>query len=166
MANPSRRDAPCQKASARSNRIAQSIVPDHGCSPDFCQFLHRPNILCFLPSEGPRPRGFGHSEFGVAIENVSHRGCFTEKILDCFLLKTIPFYWGCSNISDFFNPEGIIKFDNLDDLIYISNQLNDKYYKSKEKVIKENWVEAQKYVDYEQNICNQIENVFKLNNII
>jgi hypothetical protein len=109
---------------------------------------------------------FGHSEFGVAIENVSHRGYFTEKILDCFLLKTIPLYWGCSSIANFFNPEGIIKFDNVDDLIYISNQLNDKYYKSKEKVIKENWLEAQKYVDYEQNICNQIENVFKLNSII
>jgi hypothetical protein len=45
--------------------------------------------------------------FGVAIENVSHRGWFTEKILDCFLLKTIPIYWGCSNIEDYFNPKGI-----------------------------------------------------------
>ena len=40
---------------------------------------------------------FGDSQFGVVIENTSHRGYFTEKILDCFLLKTIPIYWGCSN---------------------------------------------------------------------
>jgi len=37
---------------------------------------------------------FGDSMFGIAIENFSHRGFFTEKILDCFLLKTIPIYWG------------------------------------------------------------------------
>jgi hypothetical protein len=41
---------------------------------------------------------FGDSQYGIAIENFSHRGFFTEKILDCFLLKTIPIYWGCSNI--------------------------------------------------------------------
>lgn len=109
---------------------------------------------------------FGFSEFGVAIENVCHRGYFSEKILDCFLMRTIPFYWGCSNIDQFFNTDGIIKFNNIDDLIYIANQLDQNYYKSKEKVIKENWIKAQEYVDYEQNIANRIDEVFKLNNII
>ena len=33
---------------------------------------------------------FGNSQYGVAIENTSHRGYFTEKILDLLLLKTIP----------------------------------------------------------------------------
>ena len=66
---------------------------------------------------------FSDSQFGVIIENISSRGYFTEKILDCFLLKTIPFYWGCSNIGDFFDIEGVITFNNVDDLIYISNNL-------------------------------------------
>ena len=109
---------------------------------------------------------FGDSMFGVAIENTSHRGYFTEKILDCLLLKTIPIYWGCSNIGDFFNIEGIIKFENIDDFIYISNQLTDKYYDSKKKIITENYNLALKYVDYEHNISNTIINIFKHNNLI
>lgn len=44
---------------------------------------------------------FGKNMFAVAIENTNHRGYFTEKILDLFLLRSIPIYWGCSNIGDF-----------------------------------------------------------------
>ena len=109
---------------------------------------------------------FGDSMFGVAIENFSHRGFFTEKILDCFLLRTIPMYWGCSNINDFFNQEGIIKFDTPDDFIYICNNLNEEYYHSKKEIIEENYQKALQYVNYEQNMANQIIEIFKLNNLI
>jgi hypothetical protein len=109
---------------------------------------------------------FGDSMFGIAIENFSHRGFFTEKILDCFLLKTIPIYWGCPNIGDFFNKEGIIKFGDTDDFIYITNKLTDEYYDSKKQIIEDNYQLALKYVNYEQSIVNKITEIFKLNNLI
>ena len=109
---------------------------------------------------------FGDSMFGVAIENFSHRGFFTEKILDCFLLKTIPIYWGCSNIHDFFNKDGIIKFEEADEFIYITNNLNENYYHSKKDIIEENYQKALQYVNYEQNIIDKIKEIFKLNNLI
>ena len=109
---------------------------------------------------------FGDSQYGIAIENFSHRGFFTEKILDCFLLKTIPFYWGCSNIGDYFNTEGIIVFDNVDDFIYKANQLDEKYYESKKEIIDKNWKLALDYVDYEQNIVNTITQILRHNKLI
>jgi hypothetical protein len=109
---------------------------------------------------------FGDTQFGVAIENFAHRGWFSEKILDCFLLKTIPMYWGCSNIGDFFNIDGIIKFGEADEFIYISNQLTDNYYNSKKDIIEENYQLALQYVNYEQSIINKIIEIFKLNNLI
>lgn len=109
---------------------------------------------------------FSDSQFNVAIENTQHRGYFTEKILDCFLLKSIPIYWGCSNIGDYFNEDGIITFTSVDDVIYKINNLNEDYYKSKKEVIEENYQTALKYIDYEQNIVNYIEKVFKLNELI
>jgi len=109
---------------------------------------------------------FGDSMFGIAIENFPHRGYFTEKILDCFLLKTIPIYSGCSNIGDFFNKEGIIEFGNVDDFIYISNQLTEEFYISKKHIIEENYQLALQYVDYEQNIINKIKGIFNLNQLI
>jgi hypothetical protein len=109
---------------------------------------------------------FGDSQFGVVIENTSHRGYFTEKILDCLLLKTIPLYWGCSNIGDYFDIDGIIPFNNVDDLIYISNNLTEEFYESKKEIINKNWKLALEYVHYEQNIVNTITNIFKHNNLI
>jgi hypothetical protein len=109
---------------------------------------------------------FGKVQFGVCIENTSHRGYFTEKIIEMFLLKTIPIYWGCSNIGDFFNKEGIITFDNVDDVIYKINNLDEDYYTSKKDIIEENYKKALQYINYEKNITNKIEEIFKLNNLI
>jgi len=109
---------------------------------------------------------FGNSQYGVAIENFSHRGYFTEKILDCLLLKTIPIYWGCSNIGDYFDIDGIITFNNVDDLIHIVNNLDEDYYESKKEIIDKNWKLALEYVNYEQNITNTVIEIFKLNKII
>jgi len=109
---------------------------------------------------------FGNSMFGVAIENTSHNGYFTEKILDCFLLKTIPVYWGCSSITNFFEQDGIITFDNVDDLIVKVNKLDESYYNDRLNVIEENYNRALSYVNYEQNIVDAITEIFKLNNLV
>ena len=109
---------------------------------------------------------FGGSQFGVAIENTNHRGYFTEKILDLFLLKTMPIYWGCSNIGDFFNPYGIFECSNVDDIIYIVNSLDETTYENYKHAIEENYQTALKYVDYEQNIVDYITNLFEENGIL
>jgi hypothetical protein len=108
---------------------------------------------------------FGNSMFGIVIENFSHRGYFSEKILDCFLMKTIPVYWGCSNIYDYFFGPGFLKFENVDDLIYISNILTPEVYESRKEAIEHNYQTALNYVNYEQSIINKIEEIFKLNNL-
>jgi hypothetical protein len=104
--------------------------------------------------------------FGVAIENTQHNGYFTEKILDCFLQKTIPIYWGCSDITDVFDPKGIITFTSVDDAIRKINKLDKEYYWSRQSVIDENYSRALQYVDYEQNVYNKIEEIFKFNKVI
>jgi len=109
---------------------------------------------------------FGDAQFGVTIENTSHRGYFTEKIMELFLFKTIPIYWGCSNIGDFFNIDGIIMIDNIDDAIHKINSLDKDYYNSKKDAIEENYQKALQYINYEQNIADKIIGIFKLNNLI
>jgi hypothetical protein len=109
---------------------------------------------------------FGNSMFGVAIENTSHNGYFTEKILDCFLLKTIPVYWGCSSITNFFEQDGIITFSNIDDLIVKVNQLDETYYNDRLDIIEKNYNSALLYVNYEQNIVNALTQIFEINSLI
>jgi hypothetical protein len=109
---------------------------------------------------------FGNPMFGVAIENTQHNGYFTEKIIDCFLQKTIPVYWGCSDIDKFFNPEGIITFTSVDDLICKVNNLDEKYYHNRLIAINENYELAIQYIDYPKNIYNKVVEIFKFNNLI
>ena len=110
---------------------------------------------------------FAPSQYGVAIENTQHRGYFTEKILDLFLLKTIPIYWGCSNIRDFFNPQGIIYITSVDEAIHkINNVLDADYYNKVLPAIEENHKKALKYVDYEQNIVDYITKIFTENGLL
>ena len=84
---------------------------------------------------------FGDSMFGIAIENTSHNGYFTEKILDCFATGTIPVYMGTKKVAEYFNPDGIIFFDGTFDV----NTLTEELYQSKMEAIKDNYDRVQKY---------------------
>ena len=83
--------------------------------------------------------------FSVAIENSRDDNFFTEKILDCFATGTIPVYYGCSNIDEYFNKDGII---NLSEEFEVS----DEIYYSKMDAIKDNfervkqWENAEDYI--------------------
>lgn len=46
--------------------------------------------------------------FSIVIENNAIDNYFTEKLLNCFAVGTVPIYLGCRNIDSFFDPEGII----------------------------------------------------------
>jgi len=61
--------------------------------------------------------------FHVAIENVMQQDYFSEKLLDCFLTRTVPIYWGCPNISSYFDTSGLIIIDWDDDLDNSANAL-------------------------------------------
>ena len=41
-------------------------------------------------------------KYHIAIENSSERYYWTEKISDCYLTGTFPFYYGCTNLADYF----------------------------------------------------------------
>jgi hypothetical protein len=60
---------------------------------------------------------------------------FSEKISDCFMMGTIPIYYGIDNIGDYFNTDGII---NLTDDFSIEDLSFELYY-SKLDAIKDNF---------------------------
>ena len=49
--------------------------------------------------------GLFPSKYALAVENFSTDHYWTEKIVDCFLSWSLPFYWGAPNIAEYF-PEG------------------------------------------------------------
>ena len=101
---------------------------------------------------------FEEFQFAIIIENSRQINYFTEKIMDCILTKTIPIYWGCPNISDFFDITGwiILESDTLEELEKL-DVLNDTYYNKYMDVIEKNYIEALQYTDLSKNINNAIE---------
>jgi hypothetical protein len=107
-----------------------------------------------------------NSMFSLIIENTSHDNYFTEKISDAMALKTIPLYWGCKNIDQFYNIQGIILIDDLEDAIKKINSLTPEYYYDRVEVINENWEKSFSYQNYTNRIFLMLEETFKLNNML
>ncbi len=97
--------------------------------------------------------------FTIAIMNVKLDNFFTEVLTDCLALGTVPIFWGCPNIGDFFNKDGIIQFDNINDLFKI--KLTKELYESKHKAIKENMEIAKTMVSTDDIVARNIIKLIK-----
>lgn len=82
------------------------------------------------------------NQYHIVIENTKKENWFTEKLIDCLLSKTIPIYWGCSNIEKWFNTEGFHIVENLNDIINVCNSLTPEMYNKKLAIIEENYLKA------------------------
>lgn len=86
--------------------------------------------------------------FHVAIENTSIPNYFSEKLIDCFLTRTIPIYRGCPNICSYFNINGILQCEDLEQIITNCNMADQFYYHLLSQEIESNYQTALKYIDY------------------
>lgn len=108
---------------------------------------------------------FNDNMFHVAVENTKQPNLFTEKIIDAFLTKTIPIYRGCDNIGDFFDQNGVIEFDNEEELINIINSLTEKDYWDRKEAIEYNYQMAIEFSNYFGRLTDIVKNIIKLNNL-
>ncbi len=90
--------------------------------------------------------------YSIVIENGRRDYYFTEKLIDCFAVGTIPIYWGCPSIGKFFNPEGILPFRTLRDLKKILANISEEDYFSRMAAVKDNLARAKDYVMPEDNM--------------
>ena len=101
------------------------------------------------------------SQFHICIENAQSSNYFTEKIIDCFVTKTIPVYFGAPNIDKYFDINGIFMVNNFEDILNLCNSLTEEEYSSRLSSVEKNFELAQKYitiVDRLENTINYILN--------
>lgn len=78
--------------------------------------------------------GLREYKYSIAIENGSFKNYFSEKIMDCFLNYTVPIYFGCPNIKDFFPEDSYILIDIRDanlSIEQIKNIIHNDDYESR-----------------------------------
>ena len=79
--------------------------------------------------------------FSINIENACYDTYFTEKLTDCFATGTIPIFYGCKSVVEYFNEDGIIFLDDEFDI----DELSEELYHSKMDAILDNFERIQKF---------------------
>lgn len=95
---------------------------------NFLKSLTESNIEFDLYGKGFRPiadkyEGLAQYRYSLAIENHSAPHYWTEKIADCFLSWTMPIYYGCSNLDEYFPRESFVQIDIHDR--YVLKQISE-----------------------------------------
>ncbi len=102
-----------------------------------------------------------NTQFHICIENSKRNNWFTEKLIDCLQTKTIPIYWGCPNISNWFNMDGFFIVDSLDDIISSCNSLNENTYQDKILAVEENFEKSKIYATISDRLILKIKELTK-----
>jgi hypothetical protein len=102
--------------------------------------------------------GLGKYRFSIIVENCKQDYYFTEKIIDSFITGTIPIYWGCPSIGKFFDIDGIICFNSIQELEKILPTLTIDLYNQKINNIKTNFELAKDYRIADDKIYKILKN--------
>ena len=90
------------------------------------------------------------SMYSVVVESSSEPNYFSEKLIDCLITKTIPIYWGCPNISDFFDTSYWINPQRI-----LTTEYTETYYKENLEKINYNFEKAK------QHCVNFVDRIIK-----
>jgi hypothetical protein len=101
---------------------------------------------------------FDEFQFALVIENSKETNYFTEKIMDCIVTKTIPLYWGCPNIAEYFDTTGwiILETESVEELLEKCKILTSDYYSRYTNIIEKNYETAKQYVHFIDNLNNAV----------
>jgi len=99
------------------------------------------------------------SQYHICIENCKERNWFTEKLVDCLYTKTIPIYWGCPNIEDWFDTGSILIVNDYSELLSCVNNLSEDFYDNHINSINKNFELCKKFVSFHERVCDKIEEI-------
>lgn len=97
--------------------------------------------------------------FHLCMENQPLTHMFTEKLVDAFVAKAIPVYFGCPNIEEYFDVNGIIRFNTPAELAEIKRNLSTELYYKMLPAAERNLALAQEYIKY--SVHQRIEKIIE-----
>lgn len=94
--------------------------------------------------------------YSICVENFIDDAYFTEKILNCFALGTVPIYMGARNIDEYFDAEGLIVYSGYRDLTRrVLPMLSPQDYESRRAAIETNFIRCLKFRSLEDFIVTE-----------
>jgi len=86
-------------------------------------------------------------QFSVVIENCREPGFFTEKLIDSFLCRSLPIYWGAPDIEHFFDPRGMILCRTADDIQTAIEKATPEDYARRREFLERNRQTSLRYIN-------------------
>ncbi len=102
-------------------------------------------------------------KYHIVIENSSQRYYWTEKLSDCFLAETFPFYYGCTNLADYvprqaFEPLDIHRPEEA--IRIIDSQMAERRYEQSRSVLAEAkrlMLDKYNMFEYIASLCDKLD---------
>ena len=121
-------------------------------------------IVDAAPKLGDTKEDLFNTMFSVCIENTKEPYYFSEKLIDCIQSKTVPIYYGCSRIEEFFDIDGMILVSDEKEIIEICNSLTSEDYENRKDSILNNYEKSKEYAtDFPQRLFDTIEKCLEQN---
>lgn len=81
--------------------------------------------------------GLAPYRYSLAVENYSGPNYWSEKLADCFLSWTVPIYYGCTNITEYFPEESVIRIDieDPDCMHYVKDIIKGNEWKKRREAV-------------------------------
>jgi len=106
--------------------------------------------------EGFKALALAEYGFSIVVENSKYKDYFTEKIVDCFRTGTVPIYWGCENIQEYFDMDGIIVFNSIPELDDILGSITLEDYKERLGFVINNFELANKWISMDDTLATNL----------
>ncbi|NOR30919.1 MAG: hypothetical protein GQ539_07475 [Sulfitobacter sp.] len=101
--------------------------------------------------------GLAPYRFSVVIENVREPNYFTEKLVDAVLCETVPIYWGCPNIGDFFDTDGMIICETQEELEHAVATASEAQYEQLAPALRAAKSQAASFADVEKRAAETLK---------
>lgn len=124
-----------------------------------------PQITAYGPAYEPigeRPLlALRDARFAVVIENERSADWFTEKLIDCLAVGTIPLYRGCPDIWRYFDRDGVWAWQTLDGLAALLERATAATYEGCGGAVIANFITAGAYGCVEDWLVEHHPEVFQ-----
>lgn len=105
----------------------------------YCSYAQQSSLVRHYPEDR---RDCFHLMFHLVIENSQQKGYYSEKLMDAFLMKCVPIYWGDPFIHEVFDTSGMILVNSGDNILQVMSSLTEEDYVSRRNAIEQNYVQA------------------------
>lgn len=95
--------------------------------------------------------------YSIAVMNARYDYYFTEILIDCFMYKAVPIFYGCPSIGDIFDIRGMYTFETIDELNKILDTISQSDYNDKIEFINNNYeIAKNKFIITDDLIMDKI----------